>query len=182
MTPDVDTAPPGIDYRTGDATRPHGHGRRLIVHVNNDRGGWGRGFAVALSRRWAAPEARYRQWHRSGRATCPITGRQAPFELGEILPVVVEPGLAVVNLVGQHDTVPGPDGSPPVRYQAIRQGLVRVRELAEATGASVHAPRFGAGLAGGDWSRIEALICDELVDHGIDVVVYDLPGTTPPTS
>jgi hypothetical protein len=49
-----------IDYRTGDATDPVGEGARIICHVCNDIGGWGRGFVVALSKRWPEPEA---QWN-----------------------------------------------------------------------------------------------------------------------
>lgn len=35
--------------------------------------------------------------------------------------------------------------------------------------------RFGAGLAGGDWKRIEHLIMAHWVLAGIDVTIYDLP-------
>ncbi|HJK89231.1 MAG TPA: hypothetical protein RMH85_21120 [Polyangiaceae bacterium LLY-WYZ-15_(1-7)] len=53
-----------IDYVVGDATRPGGDGPKIIVHVCNDVGGWGRGFVTALSKRWAAPEEAYRAWYR----------------------------------------------------------------------------------------------------------------------
>lgn len=46
-----------ITYLRGDATAPHGKGVKLIVHVCNDLGGWGKGFVLALSRRWPEPEA-----------------------------------------------------------------------------------------------------------------------------
>lgn len=55
-----------ISYVTGDATHPHGQGPKVICHVCNDIGGWGRGFVLALSRRWPQPEADYRAWRRSG--------------------------------------------------------------------------------------------------------------------
>src|SRR4029077_8760714 len=32
--------------------------------VCNDAGGWGKGFVIAVSRRWPEPERRYRAWHR----------------------------------------------------------------------------------------------------------------------
>ncbi|MER7985968.1 hypothetical protein ABTY53_10250, partial [Streptomyces noursei] len=58
----------GIDaaivYVKGDATAPQGKGVKMIVHVCNDLGGWGRGFVLALSRRWPEPERAYRRWHR----------------------------------------------------------------------------------------------------------------------
>ncbi len=45
-----------IKYITGDATNPEADGLRIIVHVCNDIGGWGRGFVLALSNKWEVPE------------------------------------------------------------------------------------------------------------------------------
>jgi len=44
-----------IAYVMGDATAPKADGPKIIVHVCNDVGAWGRGFVVALSRRWPEP-------------------------------------------------------------------------------------------------------------------------------
>ncbi|MFJ6385555.1 hypothetical protein ACIQI7_36810, partial [Kitasatospora sp. NPDC092039] len=49
-----------ITYVRGDATTPQGKGVKVIAHVCNDLGGWGKGFVLALSRRWPEPEAAYR--------------------------------------------------------------------------------------------------------------------------
>ncbi|MFJ5832567.1 hypothetical protein [Streptomyces sp. NPDC093089] len=46
----------GITYVRGDATAPHGKGVKIVAHVCNDLGGWGKGFVVAVSRRWPEPE------------------------------------------------------------------------------------------------------------------------------
>ena len=35
----------------GDATRPQASGPKIIAHICNDLGGWGKGFVVAISRR-----------------------------------------------------------------------------------------------------------------------------------
>ena len=160
----------GLQSVTGDATRPQGDGPKVIVHVCNDAGGWGAGFVVALSRRWKGPEELYRRWHREGAGD----GRP-PFALGEVQFVPVEDDLWVANLVGQHGlkTV---NGVPPVRYDAIRDGLKTVARFAKESGASVHMPRIGAGLAGGDWARISRIIEEELVNRGVAVTVYTLPG------
>jgi O-acetyl-ADP-ribose deacetylase (regulator of RNase III) len=155
-----------IEYITGDATNPQGIGPRIIVHVCNDVGGWGRGFVVALSRRWAEPERRYRAWYHGAEAT--------PFALGQVQFVPVEDQLWVANLIGQHDIRPH-QGVPPVRYEAIREGLARVATFAQQQRASVHMPRIGAGLAGGDWDVISQIVEDELTAKSISVTVYDLP-------
>lgn len=155
-----------IRYTEGDATAPDTDGNAIIVHVCNDVGGWGRGFVVALSKRWPEPEARYRAWHRGDEGE--------PFELGAVQLVQVEENRWVANLIGQRGTRPSA-GTPPVRYDAIREGLARVRDHALAHDASVFMPRIGCGLAGGKWEHVEPLIDEELTAHGIPVTVVDLP-------
>jgi O-acetyl-ADP-ribose deacetylase (regulator of RNase III) len=49
-----------VTYVIGDATAPGGPGPGVIAHVCNDSGGWGKGFVLAVSRRWPEPEAAYR--------------------------------------------------------------------------------------------------------------------------
>lgn len=159
---------PEIRYIEGDATAPDTDDNAIIVHVCNDVGGWGRGFVVALSKRWPEPEARYRAWHRGE--------EREPFELGAVQLVQVEDHRWVANLIGQRGTRPS-EGTPPVRYDAIRAGLARVRDHALALQASVFMPRIGCGLAGGTWEHIEPLIEDELTTHGISVTVVDLPSS-----
>jgi O-acetyl-ADP-ribose deacetylase (regulator of RNase III) len=97
-----------------------------------------------------------------------------PFELGQVQFVPVAEQLWVANLIGQHDVRPQA-GVPPVRYEAIREGLKRVATFAHEAGATVHMPRIGAGLAGGQWEIISSIIEAELVSAGIAVTVYDLP-------
>ena len=46
-----------IQYRTGDATRPEGDGPKIIAHICNDVGAWGKGFVLALSKRWNTPRS-----------------------------------------------------------------------------------------------------------------------------
>ncbi|MGC3961057.1 MAG: macro domain-containing protein [Verrucomicrobiota bacterium] len=155
-----------IKYVIGDATQPVGSGPKIIVHVCNDIGGWGRGFVVALSKRWPEPEQRYRAWHQGEEAV--------PFTLGEVQFVQVTDDIWVANLIGQRD-VRTVGGIPPVRYEAIRKGLRRVTEEAERLEASVHMPRIGCGLAGGNWEEVGKIVEDELVNRDVSVTVYDLP-------
>jgi N12 class adenine-specific DNA methylase/O-acetyl-ADP-ribose deacetylase (regulator of RNase III)/SAM-dependent methyltransferase len=155
-----------ITYRIGDATQPSGDGSKIIVHVCNDLGGWGKGFVVALSGRWDKPEKRYRAWH---------SGKESqPFTLGEVQFVQVEDTTWVANLIGQHG-MGVRHGVPPVRYDAIRDGLRLVATRAKELGASVHMPRIGCGLAGGKWEEVERIIREELTAQDVAVTVYDLP-------
>jgi O-acetyl-ADP-ribose deacetylase (regulator of RNase III) len=156
-----------ILYRSGDATSPQGDGQKIIVHVCNDIGGWGRGFVTAISKRWAEPEKQYRAWYR-GEAS-------QSFALGEVQFVRVAPDITVANLIGQQGIVTRQrnPSSPPVHYEAIRTGLAHVARYAEEHAASVHMPRIGCGLAGGRWEEIEPLIDDKLTSENIEVTVYD---------
>ena len=45
-----------IIYLKGDATKPEGLGTKIIAHVCNDVGLWGKGFVLAVSKRWKFPE------------------------------------------------------------------------------------------------------------------------------
>lgn len=150
-----------LTYVVGDATEPQGPGKKVIVHCCNNIGAWGAGFVLALSRKWPEPEWAYRH--------------TADISLGTVQYVRVEKDIIVANLVGQEGVGnwSGPLALPPVRYDAFYQGLTDV--WYNHAGRSVHMPRMGAGLAGGNWTIIEEIIKDTLVSKGMDVTVYDLP-------
>jgi O-acetyl-ADP-ribose deacetylase (regulator of RNase III) len=147
-----------ITYITGDATRPAASvGPRCIVHVCNDVGAWGAGFVLAVSARWAAPEAVYRAEERR--------------TLGSVQLIAVETKLYVANLIAQNGTPRG--GQRALDYAALGRCL---QTLAELTGPewSFHMPRIGCGIAGGRWDQVEPIIAVALRDS--PVIVYDLPG------
>jgi O-acetyl-ADP-ribose deacetylase (regulator of RNase III) len=153
-----------IHYVQGDATQPQAKGTRVIAHVCNDLGGWGKGFVLAVSRRWPEPEAAYRAWHNDR--------SKNDFGLGAVQIVQVEPYVWVANMVAQRGMKTGSNG-PPIRYEAVRACLKKLATEVEGLRASVHTPRLGCGLAGGRWEEIEPIILDELISRGIEVTVYD---------
>lgn len=158
-----------LNYVEGDATQPVGDGPKILVHVCNDIGRWGKGFVLAVSRRWPGPERVFKADFALGLNSA----------LGDVQFVPVEDQLEVANLIGQRGIATRGATAPPVRYDAIGHGLQTVRDRAQARGASVHMPRIGAGLAGGDWQRIEAIVIATLVECDVPTTVYDLP---PPAS
>lgn len=154
-------------YVVGDATQPKWDGLKVIVHCCNDIGAWGAGFTKALSGRWSDPEEQYLQL--------------PALTLGYVQFVPVEHDIVVANLIGQRG-IRGhrmSDYSPPIRYQAIREGLERVADYCLRRDATVHMPRMGAGLAGGEWKVIEEIVTEVLVLHGVTTTVYDLPPRQP---
>lgn len=172
-----------ITYQVGDATRPEGEGLRLIAHICNDIGAWGSGFVMALSRRDREPELCYRQWHEG---SGPVT--DVPFELGRIQLTRFNPwpeqisnsqsNVYVINMIAQRGVRHDATAPPAVDYEALGTCLDRLSEVAVHDHASIHMPRIGCGLGGGDWNVVSRLIDDTLSVHGVPVTVYDLPGTS----
>src|SRR5215475_6222782 len=82
-----------ITYRKVMQRRPKTTDPTVIVHVCNDAGKWGKGFVLAVSRRWSAPERIYR-----------AAFAEPPFpQLGDVQFVPVTRTITVVaNLIGQH--------------------------------------------------------------------------------
>ncbi|MBN1174451.1 MAG: macro domain-containing protein [Micromonosporaceae bacterium] len=148
----------------GDATVPQAAGPKIIAHICNDLGGWGKGFVLAVSRRWPEPERAYRRWHRERAGN--------DFGLGAVQLVQVRPDIWVANMVGQHGMRAG-SGGPPIRYEAVARCLGTVADQALRLGASVHLPRIGCGLAGGRWERVEPIIVEHLCARDVPTTVYD---------
>lgn len=146
-----------ITYIKGDATRPIGDGNKVICHISNDIRGWGAGFVLALSKRWNAPEREYRAMSKKD------------MKLGNVQIVKVEEDIEVANMIGQH-LCWAENGIPPIRYDAVKECLKKVNQHAVENNATIHAPRFGAGLAGGDWNVIEKIIEETIT---VDVTIYD---------
>ena len=153
-----------IIYLKGDATSPQAKGAKIIAHICNDLGGWGKGFVVAISKRWPEAENDYRDWHRNRSSN--------DFGLGATRFVHVEDYIWIANMVGQRGMKIGSNG-PPIRYDAVEACLDAVANKALEIEASVHMPRIGCGLAGGKWDRIEPVVEKALVARGIPTFVYD---------
>lgn len=152
-----------IIYLKGDATNPKAEGNKIIVHICNDIGGWGKGFVMAVSKRWKLPEQSYRNWYRS----------KENFFLGAVQFVQVETDIWVANLIGQHKVNKDERGNVPIRYEAVLAGLDKIGVFAAENNATVHMPRIGCGLAGGTWDQIEPLLNSAIADRDILITVYD---------
>ena len=152
-----------IHYLKGDATAPIGNGAKYIVHICNDFGLWGAGFVLALSKRWPEPEKSYLQWYKSAKN----------FDLGQIQLVPVATDTTVVNMIAQNGITSDND-QPPIRYDALENCLKQIANTAKEYGGSIHMPRIGCGLAGGNWAEVEKIIQKTLIVNQIPTYVYDL--------
>ena len=150
-----------INYLKADATIPQTEGNIIISHICNDIGAWGKGFVMAISKRWKEPA---KQYYKEGEG----------FILGAVQFVAVEENVWVANIIGQHKIYKDENGNPPIRYEAVKEGLQQVAEYAQKINAKVQMPRIGCGLAGGSWDEIEKIIEETLLQKGIEVFVCDI--------
>ena len=138
-----------IVYVKGDATEPVvTKGFRIITHICNDKGAWGAGFVLALSKKWKEPEAEYR--------------KLKTYELGNVQFVQVNVNTIVANIIGQHCTGVDENGNPPIRYNAVEKALKTVNSEAIKLNATIHSPYMGCGQAGGIWGNMEAIILETI--------------------
>lgn len=153
-----------LQYVSGDATAPQRPAPWMIAHVCNDLGRWGKGFVKPLARRWPAAKREYL-----------ARARATGVALGEVQFVALGEGRWVANMIGQRGVYRAGRKDAPIRYEALARCLARTSARALELGASLHMPRIGAGLAGGDWAEIEALLRGQLALARLEVLVYTLP-------
>lgn len=151
-----------IKYIKGNAVYPQGEEKKVIAHVCNNIGAWGAGFVMAISSRWSLPESEYKKLSPAKR------------KLGHVQFIVVENDVVVANMIGQENIKANEYGVPPVRYEAIKVCFERVVKFAESTNASIHIPRIGCGLAGGEWSIMEPVLIAASKNSSVKIFVYDL--------
>jgi len=76
----------------------------------------------------------------------------------------------VVNIYSQYDTKGRKVGKIDLDYDALRSGLKELKT--RYTGKRMGLPMIGAGLAGGDWTKIEAIIEEEMRGEYVTIVKY----------
>lgn len=160
-----------INYTKGDATDLHGDGIKFLIHICNDSGGWGRGFVLAVSNRWPQPEALFRKCY-ADKAGCFLGDIQIQYIRDLNNP---NNHINVVNMVAQHGYI-SPSTPVPLDYDALQTCLTKIQKFIKHNGSaiSIHAPKIGAGLGGGDWNTIENMLIKTFIDEEIPVTIYTI--------
>lgn len=78
--------------------------------------------------------------------------------------------LAIVNAYTQFCPSLGQPGVVDVDYDAVRRAMAWIKTT--FAGRRIGLPQIGAGLAGGDWGRIEAIIAGELAGEDVTIVKF----------
>jgi hypothetical protein len=148
-----------------DAENLGGEQRIMIPHVCNDKGAWGAGFVMPLARYFPEAKERYFQSvNYKGTGSLPLEQMTTQFVL-----CGYQPQIIVANMIAQ--TL---GGDRPLSYESLTACMTRVGNHAVNTDCRIVCPKFGSGLAGGNWEFIKELIKDFWVDRGIDVTVFYL--------
>ena len=146
-------------YKIGDATRPPGDGKKIIAHICNNIGKWGKGFVLAVSLHWPKVRTTYLSM---------FDDKQTP-ALGTVQIVTASKNIFVANMIAQEGIYPK-NGLPPIRYEALYTCLKKLNTFAKEHNATIHMPKIGCGLAGGSWDRVEEIILKTLKD--VEVTVW----------
>ena len=147
-----------IEYRKGnllDVTEG------IIVHGCNMQGIMVAGVAKAVKAKYPACFAKYKMCLDSW-----------DYKLGDDIMYKVNSDLFICNALTQLRY--SRTGSRQVNYVAIVKVFDRNIRNARALGLSLHFPKIGAGLGGGDWNIIEQLINDCDPDDTVQKICWEL--------
>lgn len=147
---------------------PPGH-KILIPHVVNNIGKWGAGFSGPLGE--AFPEAKRNYLMHFGEGYEGVRAKSF-LTLGDSQFVYADEDFRVANMVAQDGVG---KSERRVLYNVLVRCMEEVARVFRDTGWAIHCPKFGCGLAGGNWYFIEELIRDCWIRRGIEVTVYWLP-------
>jgi hypothetical protein len=173
----------------GDATNPQTvYNKEIVVipHCCNNKGGWGKGFVLALSKKWPEPERVYREFIKSNQYEKDNHFHTMAEQdmLGKTVHAKIDNHLVVANMIGQ-DGIVSEDNPKPVKYWALANAMrevvayIELIKMQTSNRVVIHAPKFGSDLAGGNWDFIMELIREIWIENGIDVVIYEyVPATS----
>ena len=139
---------------------PYWSGKKVIVpHIVNNVGKFGSGFAAAVMKTYPIVRSEYIDW--------------IGYIMGAVQFVKINDNLQFANMVGQMGTI-GPKNPKPIKYLALANAMELVAKEFPRRYEEIVCPKFGSGLANGNWEFIEELIEEIWIERNIIVTVYYL--------
>lgn len=142
----------------------------IIPHVCNNVNTFGAGFANAVAKKFPIVKENFHL------LTQPNLGQNQFISVLQDKQYGHE--LFIVNMIAQNGLF-GPNNPRPLNYAAltfcmhdIKNRAKKIKNKLENSCVEIHAPKFGSGLAGGEWKFISEIINDLWL--GIPVYVYEL--------
>jgi hypothetical protein len=148
----------------------------FIPHVCNNIDLFGAGFAAQIADRYPSVKADY---HMLGK-----TFLANNMGYCQIIKVAEEPKykhkLYIANMIAQNG-IKSPTNTRPLNYFGLVKSMTNLAlYIHNNTGFAnkserieIHCPKFGSGLAGGNWNFIEDLIEDIWGKHSVTIYNYD---------
>lgn len=125
----------------------------LMVHGCNCFHSFGKGFAAIVKHKYPQAYTADKKTSKGSRA-----------KLGTYSQAETEHGI-IINLYSQYHYG---YGAINCDYSAIKKGFISLNE--EYKDQSIAIPKIGAGLAGGDWEKIESIINEVTPD--LDITLF----------
>lgn len=140
----------------------------IVPHVCNNVNVFGGGFTGSIDKYFPIVKANYNMLGNKSKLgyTQFVTAKNNPSNNSKII---------FANMIAQNKTI-NKNNPRPINYAALMTCMLNVRDqiinLKKDNDSinQIHAPKFGSGLAGGDWKFIEKLIEDIWFD--IPVYIY----------
>lgn len=156
-----------VTYKQGDifADLDAIDGHNTLIHICNNKGGWGKGFVLALSKFNKLPEKVFKDSFKDD-INC---------SLGCIQNIEISKKLMVVNMIAQNgyksntNPIPLDYGALDMCLESISDQIIKCKIF-----TTIIAPKIGTGLAGGNWTLIESLLTKHFTEKGIPVTIYEI--------
>ncbi|NBT08692.1 MAG: hypothetical protein EBS93_07630 [Chitinophagia bacterium] len=141
----------------------------VVPHVCNNANAFGAGFAAGVAKHYPIVKENYH-----------LLGSKNVLGYVQFVEVEKDPKyghkLIFANMIAQNGTI-CKNNRRPLHYGALAKTMYRVSEYLllsfnSDSKVQIHCPKFGCGLAGGNWNFIQDLILDIWEDYR--VVVYDI--------
>jgi hypothetical protein len=141
----------------------------IIPHVCNNVNAFGAGFAGAIAHRYPSVKENYH-----------LLGNH--MKLGHVQFISVKKDktydheIIFANMIAQNGIIDSYKNPRPINYASLVQCMLSVKihkqQLMlhkDTNNVEIHAPKFGSGLAGGNWDFISLLIQDIWSDTNISI-------------
>lgn len=151
-----------INYKKGNCLQDSDE-KRIILHIVNNKGGFGKGFALSVGNKYPIVSNRYKDWYRGS-----ILKSDTNFKLGNIQSVKISSDLTIINMLCQNGYASKLGNGIPLSYHALKLCLEKV-QFRNKDKIQIWMPKIGSGLAGGNWNTIEKMIESTLINTNVTV-------------
>lgn len=143
----------------------------IVPHVCNNIDVFGGGFAAAVSSHYPVVKENY---HMLGSSFLKKNPGYCQF-ITALENTNLKTKLIFANMIAQ-DGLISKKNPRPINYLSLSRSMVQVSKFikinySKDNRVQIHAPKFGSGLAGGNWSFIRCLVED--IWDGLEVFIYD---------